>query len=115
MATPLGTIDRVGDRPIEHDRIARLVADNDVVRVVVGLPVSLDGGHGPAARAVLSEVRALRKRLPVDVEVVDERLTTVSAEASLRRAGVGGRRRRAVVDQVAASVILQAWIDGQRG
>lgn len=82
--------------------------------VVVGLPLSLSGDVGPAARRVLSEVKGLRKRLAVEVVTHDERLSTVDAEASLRAQGVNTRKGRSVVDQLAASVILQSWIDAQR-
>ena len=111
VATPLETVQRVGDRVVEHGRIEQLVLDNDIVTVVVGLPLSLNGDVGPAAKRVLSEVKGLRKRLTVDVVTHDERLSTVQAEDSLRHQGVKGSRRRTVVDQLAASVILQAWID----
>ena len=114
MATPLETIERVGDRRLEHERVRALVDEHDVAVVVVGLPLSLSGGVGPTARAVLSEVKGLRKRIAAEVVTHDERMTTVSAEASLRAQGVSSRRGRAVVDQVAAAVILQSWIDGDR-
>lgn len=111
LATPYGTVHRVGDRPKEHAEIAALVAETEAVLVVVGMPLSLDGDQGPAARSVLSEVRALKRALPVPVETHDERLTTVTAEDQLAGGGVKGRKRRQVVDQVAASVILQGWLD----
>ncbi|MDH3682314.1 MAG: Holliday junction resolvase RuvX [Acidimicrobiia bacterium] len=114
VATPLETIERVGDRRLEHERVSALVDEHDVAVVVVGLPLSLSGGVGPTARAVLSEVKGLRKRIAAEVVTHDERMTTVSAEASLRAQGVSSRRGRAVVDQVAAAVILQSWIDGDR-
>lgn len=85
---------------------------------MVGLPLSLDGEVGPAAAAVLSEVKSLRRTLggsrSVPVETQDERLTTVTAEDYLAERGIRGRKRREVVDQVAAAVILQTWIDGRR-
>jgi putative Holliday junction resolvase len=85
--------------------------------VVVGLPLSLDGGTGPAARAALEEAEALRAVLDVPVECHDERLTSVTANRSLTEAGVTGRRRRrareaGAVDQAAATVLLQSWLDG---
>ncbi len=113
LATPYGTVHRVGDRPAEHRSIDELVGETGAVMVVVGLPRSLDGGLGPAARAVGSEIKALRRSLSVPVESHDERLTTVTAEDGLARGGVRGRKRRQVVDQVAAAVILQSWIDAQ--
>jgi putative Holliday junction resolvase len=73
--------------------------------------LSLDGGVGPAARAVLDEVAALRDLSPAPVETYDERLSTVTAERSLAEQGVRGADRRRVVDQVAAAVVLQAWLD----
>ena len=112
VATPLTTVRRMGDRKAEHEAIAALAAEHGVTTVVVGLPLSLDGSDGPAARSVRSELKGLRKRLP-DIEVVthDERLSTVTAHSSLRRGGVDSRRGRQVVDQLAAAVILQSWID----
>lgn len=115
LATPYGTVKRVGDRPLEHAEINDIISETGAVLVVVGLPLSLDGQKGPAAKSVASEVRALRRALPVPVETHDERLTTVSAEGSLADGGVRGRKRREVVDQVAASIILQGWLDGQAG
>ena len=81
--------------------------------VVVGLPLSLDGSVGPAAEKALAEVERLGAVLGVPVETYDERLTTVTAERVLREQGVTGRRRRQVVDQVAPSVLLQAWLDAR--
>lgn len=117
VATPSETVRRVGDRPVEHDLIAEIVDRTEATVVVVGLPLSLDGSVGPAARKVLSEVKALRRRLALGgVEVVthDERNTTRTAAHSLADAGVGSRKGRGVVDQVAAAVILQSWIDANR-
>jgi putative Holliday junction resolvase len=110
LATPYETVERAADA---HARIAELVEETGAEVVVVGLPLSLDGSEGPAAEAVLAEVEELRGALGVPVETYDERLTTVTAERALREQGVKGRRRRQVVDQVAAAVILQAWLDGR--
>jgi putative holliday junction resolvase len=112
LATPVATVRR-GKGDLR--RIARLVAEHEAVEVVVGLPRSLFGGEGPAAvktrvwADTLAEVLA-----PVPVRLVDERLTTLSAEAMLRDRGVKGRQRRAVVDQAAAVVILQQALDTER-
>lgn len=111
LATPYETINRVGDRSVEHARIGEIIASESAVAVVVGMPLSLSGEVGPAARAVRSELKGLRRRLGVPVDTVDERLTTVSAEAELDRMGVDNRRRREMVDQIAAAVLLQAWLD----
>lgn len=113
-AVPLDTVERCGDRPREHRRIAELVEEAEAEVVVVGLPLSLDGSEGPAARRTRREVRELARALPVDVETYDERLSTVTAERSLQEAGVSGPKRRDVVDRIAASVILQGWLDSRR-
>lgn len=111
VATPYRTVQRSGHRPDEHETLAALVDEVGAGVVVVGLPLSLDGSSGPAAKGVLSEVKALRRLLDVPVETHDERLSTVTAEAQLSDGGVRGRQRRDVVDQVAAAVILQSWLD----
>ncbi|MGH9111017.1 MAG: Holliday junction resolvase RuvX [Acidimicrobiales bacterium] len=116
VATPYEVVTRAGDRAVDHARIVALVAEAEAGVVVVGLPLSLDGSIGPAARSILEESDELRAELPVAVEVVtwDERLSTVEAERSLRAGGVTGRKGRRVVDQVAATVILQSWLDAGR-
>ena len=112
LATPHTTITRSGDRSRDHRTVAALVAEWDVRRVVVGLPRSLDGSDGPAARAVREEAAELATAVGVEVELHDERFSTVTADRLLAAGGRDGRRRRAVVDQTAAAVILQGWIDG---
>jgi putative Holliday junction resolvase len=90
-----------------------LAEELGVERIVVGLPLSLDGSVGPAAQGVLDEVAELAATTRVPVETYDERLTTVTAERALREQGVRGRDRRKVVDKAAAAVLLQAWLDGR--
>jgi putative Holliday junction resolvase len=114
LATPYEVVPRSGDRARDHRRIAELVEEADAELVVVGMPLSLDGTVGPAAAGVESEVAELRDHLTVPVEVWDERLSTVEATRRLRSAGVSGRKRRHVIDQVAATVILQSWLDATR-
>jgi putative holliday junction resolvase len=111
VATPYEVVTRSGDRTRDHGRIAALVSEADATIVVVGLPLSLDGSVGPAAEAILAEVDELRAALGVPVVTWDERLSTVEAERSLRAMGVRRGQRRQVVDQVAATVILQSWLD----
>jgi putative holliday junction resolvase len=114
LATPYEVVTRSGDPSRDASRLAAIVDETGAEVVVVGLPLSLDGSHGPAAQRVEAEVAALRPRLGVPVELHDERLSTVEAERRLRAAGVKGRQRRHVVDQVAATVILQSWLDASR-
>lgn len=112
LASPRTVLSRSGQRARDHDRIAALVAEEEAGLVVVGLPLSLDGGEGPAATAARSEAAELAAVLPVPVELHDERLSTVTASRLLAERGLDGRARRKVVDQAAAAVILQAWLDG---
>lgn len=117
LASPRGTIERGPDPEATRSEIVALVEDVGATQVVVGLPIGLDGREGPAARAARREVDALRTLLApkgVAVDTVDERLTTVTAHRQLAAGGVPGRRRRRVVDQTAAAVLLQNWLDGAR-
>jgi putative Holliday junction resolvase len=109
VAVPLGTI-RTG-APDDVKAIAALVLDHKVERIVVGHPRSLSGRKGEAADHAEKFASALRGLLAVPVVLEDERLTTVQAERELAAAGVRGRRRREVVDQAAAAVILQSYLD----
>jgi putative holliday junction resolvase len=112
LATPVETVRR-GKGDLR--RIAKLAAEHEAVEVVVGLPRSLSGGEGPAAVKTRAWAATLAAVLaPLEVRLVDERLTTLSAEAMLRDRGVKGRQRRAVVDQAAAVVILQQALDTER-
>jgi putative pre-16S rRNA nuclease len=113
IATPLETVPRGrGDL----DRLRALVDDDDAVEVIVGLPRSLSGGEGPSAARVREFAAGLAGALwPVPVRLCDERLSTVSAEAILRERGKKGQKRRAVVDQAAAVVILQNALETERG
>jgi putative holliday junction resolvase len=113
IASPLLVLPRTGDVATDHRRIAALVAEEEAVRVVVGLPLSLDGSMGPAAKAAVAEAEALATVVGVPVETYDERLTTVTADNALREARMRTEARRRVVDKVAAAVMLQAWLDGQ--
>jgi putative Holliday junction resolvase len=114
LASPLTTVHRTGDRVAEHSAIARLVADEEAVRVLVGLPLNMDGSRGPAARAAEDEAAGLAAMLTVPVDLVDERLTTVAADRALIERGQRAPQRRRVVDQTAAAVLLQGWLDGHR-
>jgi putative Holliday junction resolvase len=114
VATPYEVVTRSGDRAADHRRVAALVEETGAGVVVVGLPLSLDGSLGPAARTILEEVDQLRAALGVEVVTWDERLSTVEAERSLRAMGVRKGNRRRVVDQVAATVILQSWLEAGR-
>lgn len=112
LATPVETIQR-GEGDL--DRIEAVAEDLGAVLLYVGLPRSLSGGEGPSAGKVRTFAQGLAARVaPRPVHLVDERLSTVTAEAVLRDRGKKGKKRRAVVDQAAAVVILQGAIDAER-
>jgi putative holliday junction resolvase len=114
IATPLTVLARRRDRAADHRAIAALVAEEEAERVVVGLPLGLDGSVGPAAQRALAEAEEIATVVAVPVETFDERLTTVSADRALLEAGLRAPARRTVVDKVAAAVMLQAWLDGRK-
>jgi putative Holliday junction resolvase len=111
VATPYEVVPRSGDRARDHRRIAALAAEAEAECLVVGLPRSLDGTNGPAARAALAEADELATATGLPVEMWDERLTTVTADRSLMELDMKAPARRKVIDKVAASVLLQAWLD----
>jgi putative holliday junction resolvase len=113
FARPVEVIDRTESDAAQ--RIAALVDEHSVTRVVVGLPVSLSGSEGPAVDAARILVTELRATLAVDVVEFDERLTTVIAEQGLRSGGAGAAARAAVRDSVAAQVMLQGYMDTTDG
>jgi putative Holliday junction resolvase len=114
LATPLVTLQRDEKRGSDLTELVRLVAEHDVVEVVVGLPKTLAGRHGPAAEAATAYAAALADRVaPVPVRLSDERLTTVVVSRVLAQRGVKGKKQRAVVDQAAAVEILQSWLDAR--
>jgi putative Holliday junction resolvase len=114
IASALTTVHRSSSRRHDHAEIARIVRDQEADVVVVGLPLSLDGTDGPAARAARTEAKQLASVVGVPVEMYDERFTTVTAERTMLDAGLDARQRRTVVDKVAAAIMLQAWLDHRR-
>ncbi len=113
VATPHRVLERSGDPAADRRTITAIAREAGADRIVVGLPLSLSGDVGPAARAVLDEVEALRAEAGEEmrVDTHDERLTSVVAEQGLRAAGTPRRRRRAVVDEAAAALMLQSYLD----
>lgn len=112
LAHPLETIHlkAVAD-PITH--IATIVARDKIGQIVLGLPRNMNGTYGPAAEKVRAFAEKLRAACPCDVKLWDERLTSVAAQRSLHEAGRKVKDSREVIDQVAAQMILQGWLDSQ--
>ncbi|MFF1820055.1 Holliday junction resolvase RuvX [Kribbella sp. NPDC058245] len=116
LATPVETVRR---GPGDLGRIAALAAELEAFEIVIGLPRSLSGGEGPAAVKIRETAKQVQDLVQVGnaalaVRLVDERFTTVTAERMLRERGKKGAKRRAVVDQAAAVVILQHALDLER-
>ena len=99
------------DRAADLDRLLEVARQWGVQRVVVGLPRHMDGRLGKAAPEILALVETLKEALGVEVVTWEERLTTVEAERVLIQADLSRRRRRQVVDQLAAVLILQNYLD----
>lgn len=112
FAVPVDTLARDTAGGADLTTIQELVREREAVAVVVGLPLLLSGQEGSAAQLARSYAAELAVRVaPVPVRLVDERLTTVDAHRRLRDSGVSGRGQRAVIDQAAAALILQAALD----
>ena len=112
VASPFDVLRRSGDIRADRRAIVDTARAEGANVIVVGLPLSLSGRTGPAAKAARQEVEAL-KAVAGDIEIVmhDERLTTITAERALNEAGMKRDARRNVVDKVAAAVMLQAWLE----
>jgi putative Holliday junction resolvase len=116
LASPWGTVERSGDAARDRAAVMAAITGTEATTVVVGLPLSLSGRTGPAARAALEEVDALRglcAPLGIAVVTADERLTTIEAQRSLTRAGRTGKAARTVIDSAAAMVLLQSWLESK--
>jgi putative holliday junction resolvase len=110
-AQPLLVIDRRREQLAA--RLAALVTEHEVTRVVVGLPLRLDGTEGPAALSVRELVAELEKSITVPFELWDERLTTAQAERIMISGGARRDERKARIDQIAAAIILQSYLDAK--
>jgi putative Holliday junction resolvase len=114
VATPLTVLSRAGSRAEDHRRIAELVDEYEAGAVVVGLPLTLKSTVSATTQNAIDETEQLREVLKVPVFLHDERLTTVTADRSLREMEMKADARRRVVDKVAAAVMLQSFIDRRR-
>lgn len=113
IAHPLTTID-AADKKTRYAQIAELIREWRPALLVVGLPLAVDGTEHELSRLARKFARELNGRFELPVELVDERYSSAAAESALADAGVWGRKRKPVVDQVAAQHILQAYIDERR-
>lgn len=107
------TIMRTSNK-IAINRIRELISEKDVKKIVVGLPKNMNGSLGPQGEKVSSFVKKLEKKVDIEIVYQDERLTTVAAEKMLVSADVSRKKRKKVIDKVAAVYILQGYMDRTR-
>jgi putative holliday junction resolvase len=111
---PLGAVERRGGRA-DFQEIARCLRDYRVGRLVVGLPLNMDGTEGASARSARAFAERLAEELGLPVELFDERLTSFEAEDRLQDAGIGRKAKKAAIDAIAAAVILEGWLAARAG
>jgi len=113
IASPLCVLQRSGSRARDHQEIAKLVVEEEAEALVVGLPLTLKGEWGRAAKLAKTEVDELTTVVGVPIFLHDERFTTVTAESALMEARMRADARRRLVDKIAAAVMLQSWLDAR--
>lgn len=111
LAHPLETLHVKEGKPLE--RVAAVIRREKVTTVVLGLPRNMNGTYGPAAEKAREFARKLKALVPCEIVLWDERLTTVAAQKSLHQAGKNVKQSRQVIDQVAAQLILQGYLDSR--
>ncbi|NJM05118.1 Holliday junction resolvase RuvX [Candidatus Gracilibacteria bacterium] len=114
LANPLTTI-AATPRPQAIRAIGKIIADYQVVELVVGLPLTLRGEIGPQAQTVKSFAGEIASALNVPVHFFDERLSSAAADQMMRELGIKPDKRKQHIDQIAASIILQDYLDSTRG
>ena len=109
LAFPAGHLERVGSQR-DLEALCALAQEREISRIVVGLPLHLDGGDGDAARSAREFAGSLARLTSIPVDLLDERWTTRAAQHSLRERPRKQRRRKGEVDAVAATLLLQSWL-----
>lgn len=112
FANGLVTIKRKNVRS-DIEQIKKIIEENEITKVIIGMPYNMDGSKGPSAQRVMSFVDLLKKEIDNEIIYEDERLTTVSAERVLKESNVGRNRRKDHIDKIAAALILQSYLDAR--
>ncbi len=110
MAVPHAVVERQ-NREDDLNRLCDMVRETEAKMLVVGLPLNMDGTEGPKAHQIRRLISHLKGRLEIPVTTWDERLTTVAAEKMLVERGMRRKKRKGVIDTVAAQLILQNFLD----
>lgn len=113
MAHPRGVISGK-NQPDLLRALSELVEKEEIERFVIGLPLDMKGGEGDAAKKARDLAQRIADRTGVDVELVDERLSTIDARRKLAAGDVHGKKAKAHIDEASAVVILQSWLDARR-
>ena len=113
-ASPFDTIRRTESEKADLRKVAHLVDEHNVCKVVIGIPIMLSGEEAVQAGKVREFAEKLSRRIKVPIEFWDERLTTVQAERALIESGRTREARKKVIDKVAASIILQGYLEAKR-
>ena len=111
LAHPLETISTQSTNVVK--RVLALASERSAETIIVGMPRNMNGSHGPAADKAKAFIEELRRETTLPIVSWDERLSTVSAQRALQEAGRNTRKQKSVIDQVAAQIILQSWLDSQ--
>lgn len=114
LATPVETVGRDQAGTTDLARIVAVVGELEAIEVVVGLPLALSGRRTASTNDAVQFAEVLARSLPVPVRLVDERLSTVAAQSALRASGRKAKTQRPIIDQVAATIILQHALDTER-
>lgn len=114
IATGLRTIERSSPTADVTEALRRICREQGVERIVVGMPVNMDGSQGERARLALAFAQELRDALGIEVETWDERLTTRQADRAMLAGDLSRKRRRQRVDRLAAQIMLQSYLDARR-
>ena len=116
-AQPIETIERSGENKLRRSlaRIAEIVREKDIKKIVVGLPINMDGRSGERAALTLEFVEKLKLRVEIPIVMQDERLTTVEADEILDESGVKKQDRKQFIDQIAAGIILKEYMEKENG
>ena len=109
-AQPLMTIKRESNK-IAYEKIHEIIIENNVEKVVVGLPKNMNNTIGPQSEKVIKFAEKLKNKFKVEIEYVDERMTTLMAEQVLIEGSVRRENRKKYIDKIAATYILQSYLD----
>jgi putative Holliday junction resolvase len=115
LAHPLETLDGREKFNAISRKLLTLIAEKKIERIIIGLPRNMNGTYGPAAEKIRGFVEKLTPLLPIPIQLWDERMTTQQAQRSLHDAGRNVKNSRKVIDQVAAVIILQSYLDSIAG